>query len=642
MYCLPKDRADLFISKLKDGSINPVKLAEMSSEGRRTFFQTFMGELHAKHTNSLFESKLLLKNQQQGMITWAKTVSGLKPEAQRDILSRVNKMTEILNPASEKAFLEDLVAHKLQTKVTIEQANKIAELAKLTSDKKEARDKGGDRLEYGRAAVAFGNYVNGLKENAKKLTVSEQLKPGQWGKTIVEIGGLSRSLKASMDNSAIFRQGWKTLWTNPGIWTKNAIKSFADIGRVIGGKAVIDEVKADIVSRPNYDRMKKAKLAVATIEEEFPSGLPEKIPIIGSRFYKASQDAYTGFLYKQRADIFDKYMEIAERSNIDIDDKTQLESIGKLVNSLTGRGALGVLEPSANIINNVFFAPRLLKSHIDVLTAHIGDPKVSAFAKKQAAVNLVKIVSGTAAILVIAGAAMPGSVEWDPRSADFGKIKIGNTRFDVSGGMASVITLAARLITNSTKSSTTGLVKELGTGEFGASTRLDVIYNFFENKLAPMYSVIKSLATGRDFEGKKPTLGSILRDLFAPIITTNYQELKDDPESADMLLAMMAEGTGISTSTYSGNVDWSQNPGVVLQQFKEKVGEKRFKELNDDFNKKFNSWFKLIQTDPRYKNLSDEDKQKAITKKKIDIKADIFKKNFFKYKSAPTQKLPNF
>jgi len=640
MYCLPKPLANKFIERLKDGSISPSTLSEMSSQERRVFFQTFMGEIHAKYTNSLFESKLLLKNQQQGMITWAKTVSGLKPEAQRDILSKVNKMTEILNPASEKAFLEDLVAHKLQTKVTIEQANKIAELAKVTMEKKEARDKGGDRLGYGRAAVAFGNYVNELKENAKKMTVSEQLKPGQWGKAIVETGGVSRSIVASMDNSAIFRQGWKTLMTNPGIWTKNAIKSFGDIARIIGGKNTINEVKADIISRPNYDRMKKAKLAVATIEEEFPSGLPEKIPAIG-RFYKASQDAYTGFLYKQRADIFDKYMEIGERSGVDIDDKTQLESIGKLVNSLTGRGAMGILEPSANIVNNVFFSPRLLKSHIDVLTAHWFDPKVTPFVKWRATANLLKIISGTAAILVIAGAAKPGSVDWDPRSADFGKIKVGNTRFDVSGGMASIITLAARQITNSTKSSTTGLVKELGTGEFGESTRLSVAYNFFENKLAPLPAAIKNLLKARDFEGKRPTPISTIKDLFVPIIITNYKELKDDPESADMLLAMIAEGLGISTGTYSGNVDWSQNPGVVLQQFREKIGEERFKAANDEFNKKFNSWFKLMQTNPKYKTLSDEDKQKVITKKRTEIKNDIFKKSFFKYKPAETKKLPN-
>ena len=156
-----------------------------------------------------------------------------------------------------------------------------------------------------------------------------------------------------------------------------------------------------------------------------------------------------------------------------------------------------------------------------------------------------------------------------------------------------------------------------------------------------MYSAIKNLLKARDFEGKRPTPISTLKDLFVPIIITNYKELKDDPESADMLLAMIAEGLGISTGTYSGNVDWSQNPGVVLQQFREKVGEQRFKLLNEDFNKKFNSWFKLIQTDPRYKKLSDEDKQKVITKKRTEIKNDIFKKSFFKYKPAETKKLPN-
>ena len=637
MYCLPTHLADKFIDGLKDGSINPGNLAEMSSPERRAFFQTLMGEVHAKYTNSLFESKLLLKNQQRGMITWAKTISGMKAEAKRDVISKINKMTEILNPESEKAFLEDLVAHKLRTKVTIEQANKISELAKLTSDKKEAMEQGGDRMEYGRAMVAFGNYTTGLKNNAKKMTFVEAIK--RPGKLAVELGGVSRSIKASMDNSAIFRQGWKTLWTNPGYWTRNAIKSFADIGKTIGGKNILDEVKADIYSRSYYDKMKTADLAVATIEEEFPSALPEKILGIG-RFYKAGQDAYTAFLYRQRADIFGKYLDIAEKSGIDIDDKIQLKSIGKLTNSLTGRGALGVLEPAADIVNNVFFSPRLLKSHIDILTAHIGDPKVSAFAKKQAAANLVKIISGTAAILLIAGAAKPGSVEWDPRSADFGKVKIGNTRFDVTGGMASVVILAARQIKNSTKSSTTGIVRELETGEYGAATRLSLFYNFFENRLAPLPSAIKNLLKQRDFEGKRPTPISTARDLFVPIIATNYTELRDDPDSADILLAMIAEGLGISTHTYSQTMDWSEDSGVVLQQFREKVGEERFKKANDEFNSKFNQWFTNVIKNPKYKTLSEEDKQKILTKKKIEIKNSIFRKNFFKYKSTP-KKLPN-
>jgi hypothetical protein len=640
-FCLTGKYADQFIEKLKSGEIDPAKLSKMTSQERRDFFR-FAGPMNASNINALFESKLLLKNQQQGMITWAKQAAGMKPEVLRDLLSIVNKMDKPLNPETKQAFLEDLVAHRLKAKVTMEQATKISEMAKDIAKKKELMNSGlGDRMAYGRATVAFGNYVNGLKESAKKIPIGEQLKPSNWAKGITNIGGISRSLKASMDNSALFRQGWKTLWTNPGIWTKNSIKSFADIGKTIGGKAALDEVRADIISRPNYNRMKKAKLAVATIEEEFPSGLPEKIPAIG-RVYKATQDAYTGFLYRQRADIFDKYMEIAEKSDIDIDDRMQLESIGKLVNSLTGRGNLGFIEPAANIVNNVFFSPRLLKSHIDVLTMHLGDKKVSGFVKWEAAKNLVKIVSGTAAVLVIANAASPGSVEKDPKSADFGKIKIGDTRFDVSGGMASIVTLAFRQITNSTKSSTTGLVSQLGTGKFGSSTRASVFYNFFENKLAPLPGAINNYLKAEDFTGKKPTTVSTLKDLFVPIIGTNYQELKDDPESADKLLTMIAEGLGISTSTYSANTNWEDSTGVELQQFKKVIGDIKFKEANEDFNKRFNSWFKLNQTNPEYKALSDEDKQKVITKKKNEIKAAIFKQYIFKYKAPKVKPLPNF
>ena len=163
-------------------------------------------------------------------------------------------------------------------------------------------------------------------------------------------------------------------------------------------------------------------------------------------------------------------------------------------------------------------------------------------------------------------------------------------------------------------------MRELGTGEYGASTRLSLFYNFFENKLAPLPSAVKNLLKQRDFEGKRPTVVSTAKDLVVPIIATNYQELKDDPDSADMLLAMIAEGLGISTQTYSQAVDWSENTGVVLQQFREKVGEERFKKANEEFNKRVGQELKLMQINPKYKALSEENKQKAITKKKTRTK----------------------
>ena len=87
-FCLPKFAADALKTKFKNGEISPEKLSDMTSAERRKVFE-FLGEENAKQTNALFESKLLLKNQQLGMVNWAKQILKLKPETLRDTLSKV-------------------------------------------------------------------------------------------------------------------------------------------------------------------------------------------------------------------------------------------------------------------------------------------------------------------------------------------------------------------------------------------------------------------------------------------------------------------------------------------------------------------------------------------------------------------------
>lgn len=545
-FCLPKFAADAFKEKLKSGEINPDKLASMSSDERRSYFQDFLGEGNAHSVNALFESKLLLKNQQAGIINWAKNVAKLSPEVTRDILSKVDRMTEVLSPKDEKSFLEDLASQRLGVHVSMNEAGTIVELAKKVDSAKADMQNGGDRMAFGRAKIEFGNYVSDLKNEAAKTSLFEKAKHPI--KSFSELGGITKSLKASLDNSAIFRQGWKTMFTHPGTWVKNAGQSFLDIVNTFGGKKVLDEVQADILSRPTYDAMKKAKLAIGTTEEAFPSHFIEKIPGLG-KLYQASENAYTGFVYRMRADVFDRYLNIMEKQGIDITDKTELQSIGKLVNSLTGRGDLGRFEGGAQGLNNVFFSPRNFKANIDLLTAHTFDGNMSSFARRQAAVNTVKVILGSAAIMQVANMLKPGSVEWDPRSSDFGKIKIGDTRFDVSGGMASIATLAVREIRGSTK--TNGKVKSLTSNQFGMPTRLSVLEDFTENKTSPVLSTFIQWAKGQDFNGNKPTLASSAANLFVPLPITNYMSFKNDPNSANALVGVIADGLGIGTNTYS-------------------------------------------------------------------------------------------
>lgn len=651
MFCLPFEQATKFLDKLRSGDIDPVKLADMTSAERRTFFTDIIGETNAKQVNALFESKLLLKNQQQGFVTWARNVSGLSEPVRRDILNRVERMTEVLQPAEMDSFLTDLAEKKLGMGVTFEEAGKITELAHATTEAKSKMNKDftfpseDARLDYGRKLVDFNDYVNDLKTESKKQTLADfKASPGRFiANKVSDIGGLAKSLKATLDNSVLGRQGLKTMFTNPQIWAKNALQSFVDIVKTFGGSEVIRDVKADVMSRPNAlnGLYAKEKLAVGNLEEAYPTRFPEKIPGVG-RIFKASEAAFTAFQYRTRADVFDKYVELAEKTGADI------QGIGKVANALTGRGNLGSLEPSANFVNNLFFSPRFLKSNIDLLTVHALDKGIGSFARKQAAMNLVKVVAGIAGVLTIANAVNPGSVEEDPRSADFGKIRIGDTRFDMTGGISSLATLASRVApifagkTPKTKSSVTGVVSDLNSGKYGSQNVSDVLIDFFSNKAAPLPAVFIDLFKGKDRDGNKPSVLGELKNTFEPLPITTGKELLKNPNGAPFLLGMISDGLGFGTNTYSQNTNWSQNPGVELKAFKDSVGEKKFQEANDAFNTKYNEWLKSVGKVDKFNALSADEQKQVLTNKKDSIRTEIFKDYGFKYHKAKPQKTPKF
>jgi hypothetical protein len=564
-YCLPIKDSEKFRKALMNGTLKPEDLINKTSKERHDIFASLLGEENAKDVNALFESKLLLKNQQKGLITWAESLLGLRPSARHDLLSKIQRMDKVLNPATEAEFLTDLAEKRLGIEVTYEEAQTINDLANKASDL-EARLKAGnlpDRLEYGRAQVALNNYVNKLKLATNKVTWAEiKHRPDKMVlKGANEIAGNAKAINASMDNSAVFHQGWRPLWTNPIIWQRNARQSFVNLFKLFGQDAVMDELNADIISRPTYDLMKKAKLDVGINEEVFPTTLPEKIPGFG-RLYKASENAYTAFVRKTRADIFDKVIKIAENSGVDLTKAEEVEPIGKLVNSLTGRGSLGAFERAGKVINNILFAPKYVKSQFDTFGGHIiTGAGGSNFVRKQAALNLVKILLGTSAVLAIARFLKPDSVELDPRSADFGKIKIRNTRFDVTAGAGSLATLAARLLTMSSKSSATDEVKTLnqknksGTPLYGTTTGADLVETFAENKAAPIGQLAIDLLTGMTRQGETPTFLNEAENLFTPLSYKTGKELWKDPNAADFTSSMILDALGIATNTYGGSKD---------------------------------------------------------------------------------------
>ena len=595
VWCLPSYLADLFLAKIKDGTITPEKMLDMTSEQRRAFFEEHFGEVNAIPMNTLLESKLILKNQQKGMVTWAKKVSGITPEAKRGLVNRVNKMSEILTPETEDAFLEDLAAHVLGTTVTMEEAGNITTLAQDVALKKEAMEKGRRReaiedpateseMDYGWSMVMFNNYVNSVKIAAEKQTIPEGAEeylhnPATFILDAVKgIANTSKALKSTLDNSFIGKQGRKlfykgvfeTFFTPTGakrsakIWSQTFMKSHRIIYDTFRGRPVMDALNAEMISDPDYDTMKKMNVAIGTVEEEIPTTWFEDIPYLGLPF-KVADNAFIGSAHYMRYKVAKQYIDIARKTKGDLESKEALKSQGQLINSLTARGDIGTKSQKPGLVNALLWSPRMIKADIDLLTLHLFDRGFTKAARKQAAQNLFSIIIGQAIVYGIASLIKPDATEWDPRSADFGKIRIRNTRFDISV-TAPLIRLAARLVPllygakSSIKSSTTGKTIELNTGKYGGMTGKDVLYDFLENKKAPALEVIWARLSGEyKYTDETPTVVGDLRRLFVPLPVENVFELADDEESANILISIIADEYGVFTQTYD-----SKSKGIVL------------------------------------------------------------------------------
>ena len=545
-------------------------------------------------------------------------------------------------------FIEKLDSLATGKKISTESINKIKKylsgenpsdevkknIGKLIDDIVKSRK---DNIKYGSARVALDDYVGEIKLGIKEPW---DLSMESAKRAVSEVAGFAKSVLASIDNSFIGRQGIKTLYTgHPIIWGKTLVKSLEILAKSIGGKEMLKGVRAEIYGRKNsmngtYDLM---KLAVGQAEEAYPTSLPEKIPFLG-RLFKASQEAFTGSAYYMRAELADQLIEKRLAQGVDLEDKVQAESLGNLINSMTGRGTAG-LGKLGKTTNTIFFSPKFFQSNLDTLTAHVFDKNVTVRDKKEAAMNLLKIVSSIGGILWLADTLKPGSVEWDPRSSDFGKIRIGDTRFDISGGIAGIVTLVSRIF--GTKSSTTGVITK--PGDYNGRTPLDLLGSFAENKLSPFAGTILDVLKGEDFNGDPYTIQALKEDpkdvswrlikgLIVPIPLGSAQKNFGKYNTGTALAITIIDGLGFGTNTYGFTNNWNKNTGVELQQFKDKVGKEEFDKANDVYATAVNDKILKLRKDERFNAMNDDEKTKVLNKVKDVEKEKIFKQYKFTYK----------
>lgn len=367
---------------------------------------------------------------------------------------------------------------------------------------------------------------------------------------------IPRAIMSSMDLSAPFRQGLNYVHKRE-FWS-SFIHMFKLVGSEANSKALMDEIH----SRPTWELMKRARLAITDPHSHFMdeheegfqgADWAEKIPILGSIGIKASNRAYSGFLNKLRADVFDDYVRQYEAAGINLAaDTKKLRQVAAFVNAATGRGNLPKrMEPAAPVLANVFFSPRLISSRLKFIANPMTYLNADPILRKEAWKSAFAMASVALSVGMLAKYGLGMELETDPRSSDFMKPKIGNTRYDIMGGYQQYITLAARFITESEKTSK-GDIRDFDKDNPTANTRGKAVLKFARNKLSPVASFVTDWLMGKDTVGRDFSLPQATFDRLHPMavgdIADAYQEwgAKGVPMASPGIL-------GVGVQTYDPN-----------------------------------------------------------------------------------------
>lgn len=128
-FCIPKHLVSQLKASALKGEVDVKKLYDMSSKERREFFAKYTDKVLGRLINTEFE-KAIVSEQKTALLDWAKGVFDPKAKSgpvYKNVLDKINSLDEmgVLDPKTEQAFLEDLVADKLGVSVTPDEIRNI-------------------------------------------------------------------------------------------------------------------------------------------------------------------------------------------------------------------------------------------------------------------------------------------------------------------------------------------------------------------------------------------------------------------------------------------------------------------------------------------------------------------------------------
>lgn len=392
-------------------------------------------------------------------------------------------------------------------------------------------------------------------EDLVKAVLDKRSTIEKTGESIAATLNIPRAIMSSIDMSAPLRQGLVLTVSKP----KQSIPAFKEMFKYFASDKALESLNQSIKAKELYGLMNKSGLAftdtsktalgLAGKEEIFMTNYAEKIPIMG-RLIKASERAYVGYLNKIRADVFEDIAQNFIKNGISTSKNPEVfTALAEFVNSASGRGSLGKLNNAAPILNGVFFSPRLMASRVNMLNPQWYFKQPPAV-RKEAIKSMITTVG--AGLTVLGLAKMGGAeVEADPRSTDFGKIKIGDTRIDIWGGFQQWVRLISQVVTGESKSTTTGKISKLSDEAYPYQTRLDKTISFFIGKFAPIPALTADLMRGTTATGEKLELTKESMDRLTPLYIQDIIDVLKEGDIGTALTVGIPAFFGAGTQTYT-------------------------------------------------------------------------------------------
>lgn len=410
-------------------------------------------------------------------------------------------------------------------------------------------------------------------------TKGEKIKNGIW-----EAWGLTRLVSATGEFSFVGVQGLIQSVAHP-TYAKEAFKTAM---RSFSSESKTQQWLNNIKAQEWYPELKQSKLALTEVHAEikareelyvsdyanmiwnvlgFPLKLKSKTAFEkwkSASPFSAFERAAVGYLDTLRVMRFLDGKKMLEENGISFAKNPEAyKQMANAINTMTGRASLGAAEQIAPALTKIFFSPRnwasLLKTATPYAFYHFGKMRSGAegfkpsVAQKMAISDFSKYLGLTISMMALATAYFNNdddeetSVEFDPTSSDFGKIKIGDTRVDPWGGRIQQVVLLSRFISESIKDGQ-GETIPLGV-PFKTPTRKDLLIEMATNKLAPSASMIEKYLSSRVDEqddrvtkyGQPYEFSEELKEKLHPIYWGTVNDLlKDDKTALDGLLLFYA------------------------------------------------------------------------------------------------------